>query len=435
MRIKEHLIYQYIYFMDKMTNLMKLSSDEYNEFTSHHPYGNFLNSIYAGDKLKMNGWDIQYLGLKQDDILLGAALIAKRSIHVGNYFYIPRGYVIDYDNFDLIDEFTKLIIIYMKQDKGVYFKIDPYVIFQQRDQNGKIKPGCQPNINLVHHMEQIGFQHQGFFVGYNALSQCRWVSVLSLKDKDTDTIFSEFSYQTRQDIRNSERYGVHVRTLNYDELHIMAEMEEKSSKRQHFHPMSLSYYQELFKVYGEHCKALYAYLSIKEYDEILKQQKIETNNIMDVLKQEISVMQNSEKKKKRLKEAEEIYQSILRKEVQLNEIKKTHNDELPLAAAFFIKYGNEVIYLESGSSFEYKRFKATYAIQWHMIKEAIQEGYAYYNFYGISGYFEKDQPGYGVFDFKRGFNAEVVELTGDFLYPLSKTRYFMYQTMKKLFKR
>ena len=115
-----------------------------------------------------------------------------------------------------------------------------------------------------------------------------------------------------------------------------------------------------------------------------------------------------------------------------NELKKDFDHEVPLAASLFIMYGKEIIYLTSGSYDQYKRFKGPYALQWYMIQKAIDEGYSMYNFYGISGYFEKDQDGFGVFDFKRGFNAEIVELIGDFTLPISSTKLALYNALKKV---
>ena len=58
-----------------------------------------------------------------------------------------------------------------------------------------------------------------------------------------------------------------------------------------------------------------------------------------------------------------------------------------------------------------------------MIQQAIDEGYSYYNMLGISGFFKKGEDGYGVFDFKRGFNACVVEYIGNFTLPVSNLLY------------
>lgn len=98
----------------------------------------------------------------------------------------------------------------------------------------------------------------------------------------------------------------------------------------------------------------------------------------------------------------------------------------------YIFYGKEVVYLMSGSNDAYKKFKAPYALQWTMIQKAIEQGYTEYNFYGISGLFEPDQEGYGVFDFKRGFNAVVVELVGNFILPLHTMLFDVYKKKNHL---
>ena len=55
--------------------------------------------------------------------------------------------------------------------------------------------------------------------------------------------------------------------------------------------------------------------------------------------------------------------------------------DTPLSAAMFMLYGDEVVYLFSGSDEQYmKEYNAQYAIQWYMIKYAAEHGYKKYNF-------------------------------------------------------
>ena len=37
-------------------------------------------------------------------------------------------------------------------------------------------------------MEELGYKHQGYTVGYDTMSQIRWLSVLNLKDKSESII-------------------------------------------------------------------------------------------------------------------------------------------------------------------------------------------------------------------------------------------------------
>ena len=67
------------------------------------------------------------------------------------------------------------------------------------------------------------------------------------------------------------------------------------------------------------------------------------------------------------------------------------------------------------------------------IQEAIDEGYDLYNFYGISGYFRKDEEGYGVFDYKRGYNAVVREYIGNFILPCKPFIFKIYNNLKHIY--
>ena len=89
-------------------------------------------------------------------------------------------------------------------------------------------------------------------------------------------------------------------------------------------------------------------------------------------------------------------------------------DGVPIAAAFFILYGDEVIYLSSGFTREYKKYGAPHLIQWTMIKYAYANGYKKYNFWGT-----KPDPNNGVYQFKQGFHGEEEELVGAFAAPLN----------------
>ena len=60
-------------------------------------------------------------------------------------------------------------------------------------------------------------------------------------------------------------------------------------------------------------------------------------------------------------------------------------------------------------------FVGPYMMHLEMMKYAMDHGIARYNFYGVSGDFSEDGEDYGVYRFKRGFNAQIEELVGDFV--------------------
>ena len=95
-------------------------------------------------------------------------------------------------------------------------------------------------------------------------------------------------------------------------------------------------------------------------------------------------------------------------------------------------YGSEIIYLFSGSDQKYMRdYNAQYLIQWHMIKYAAEHGFSRYNFYGINGLPDPSSKDYGIYEFKKGFGGQVIELIGSYELPVSPI-YYLHRTLSNL---
>lgn len=76
---------------------------------------------------------------------------------------------------------------------------------------------------------------------------------------------------------------------------------------------------------------------------------------------------------------------------------------------FDIDYGNKVWYLYGASSNEHRNLMPNYLLQWEGIKYAIGQGKDVYDFRGVSGVLDESHPQYGLYRFKKGFNADFVE--------------------------
>ena len=49
-----------------------LTPQEYEAFQNQHPYRDFMNSLKAMELKKINHWDVEYVGVKEQDKLLCA---------------------------------------------------------------------------------------------------------------------------------------------------------------------------------------------------------------------------------------------------------------------------------------------------------------------------------------------------------------------------
>lgn len=88
-------------------------------------------------------------------------------------------------------------------------------------------------------------------------------------------------------------------------------------------------------------------------------------------------------------------------------------DGKPIAGTLAVHYGDKVWYLYGASSDSYRNVMPNYLLQFEMIKWAVATGARIYDFRGVSGDLSEDNPLYGLYRFKKGFNGEFTEFVGE----------------------
>ncbi|MFP4201106.1 MAG: lipid II:glycine glycyltransferase FemX [Clostridia bacterium] len=90
-------------------------------------------------------------------------------------------------------------------------------------------------------------------------------------------------------------------------------------------------------------------------------------------------------------------------------------DDRIVSGTIAMKLGDVVWYLYGASSTKHRRYMPNYAIQWEMIRWALSEGCHVYDFRGVSGNVDDPEDSlYGLYRFKKGFAARLVEYIGEF---------------------
>jgi len=96
-----------------------------------------------------------------------------------------------------------------------------------------------------------------------------------------------------------------------------------------------------------------------------------------------------------------------------------YHEGIAIAGTLAVWFGDKVWYLYGASSNEYRNFMPNYLLQWEMIRWALSLGCRIYDFRGVSGDLSEDNPLYGLYRFKKGFNGEFTEFVGELDYVVS----------------
>lgn len=405
-------------------DFVELTEKEYQKFWENHPLKTFLSAPKIAKLREKSNWKSYFVGVKENKKVVAAALLLshKRKFNV-NEFYSPRGFLLDYNNKELLTFFVEKVKEFAKSKNGYILRIDPYVIYKQRDINGDIVEGGEDNSHVVEQLTSLGFKK----VKTENMEQVGWMFSLGLEGKTEEQILKEMKPNTRNTIRKAEKLGITMTELSYDELDRFQNIMEETGERKNFAVRNVEYFQNMYNLFHESNEVKYyvTELNLKEYtkrlnDEI-KEKEEKLSNLGDAKYndgQRKNISSEIESLKKRIDDAKEI-------------MEKTNKDIITLSGSMFILIDPEIIYLSSGNYEEYMRFNSQYLIQWELIKYGIKNNFKKHNFYGIPANINEHPKDYGIYEFKKGFNGYVEELIGEFELPLKK-EYYLIKLLKKL---
>jgi len=217
---------------------------------------------------------------------------------------------------------------------------------------------------------ELGFNIKDDSKDFKDEIQPRFVFQLDLRGKDKDTIFKEFHQKTRYNIRLATKKGVEIKEGTREDLKEFHKIMVETGKRDNFLIRSLSYFEKM-------------------YDELAP-------NHMKLL--------------------------------------MAYHEGQPISGIIPIMYGNKTWYLYGASSNVKRNLMPNYLLQWTMIQEAIDNGHDMYDFRGVSGVVDENHPQYGLYRFKKGFNARFVEFIGEVYIPYKSLKYKLYKFAEKTFR-
>ena len=403
-----------------------LTEKEFDSFVRTQSTNNFFQSIKMKNRLDKENIENYLVGVKKDDEVIAAALIAANgSSFMGKkVFEAYKGYILDYSDKELIKFMTDEVTKFLKSKNALKLIIDPYIPNVSRDTDANIVDGVD-NRWVADYLKVLGYKFNPDG------AQVKWCYCLDINGRDSKELFSSFKSNTRNYINKTlNKFKLNVRTLDKSQLSEFKQITSDTCDRRSFSDKSLEYYENMYDAFGEDVIFQICELNLKEYIDTMVDENAELERKV------VELSDSSSNKKKK----EEMRKNISLNEKRIAEAKELQvekGDIIPLSAAMFMLYGDEIVYLFSGSYAEYMSFYGQYRLQWEIIKYAADNKYRKYNFYGIRDVFNPKGKDYGVYEFKKGFNGYVEELLGSYVLDIDKVAivYNVLRKIKKLFKK
>lgn len=386
-----------------------LSREDYETLNTRFKERSFMQTVEMADLLEKRGFDITFLGLETDGAIQVAGVLYSMPMTGGLHMEINSGPASTSTAY--LSEFYKELKAYAKENGAFELIVKPYDTYQSFDNHGN--PNDDEKPELISCLTDLGYSYDGLQTGYPG-GEPDWHYVKDLSGLTPETLRKSFSKKGRPLVNKTNSFGIKVRKLTRDELHIFKEITASTSERREYTDKPLDYYEAFYDSFGDKCEFVIATINFQDYLKNMQAGHDKIAADLAVLNQKIAEGVNSAKVNK---QKAQLDKQISTFDVRLKEAKKLiqkhGSEDVVLAGSLFVYTPQEAVYLFSGSYTEFNKFYAPVALQEHVMMEALKRGINFYTFLGIQGIFDGSD---GVLRFKQNFNGYIVRKMGTFRY-------------------
>lgn len=381
-----------------------LTIEEYNSYERNHPLTSFYQTINYGMLKAENNYDYELIGLKDNNNhILGSSLILIKEIGSQSYYgYAPRGFLIDYNNEELLNTFVTELKKYYEPKKVIFIKINPNLpIGEINTQNFNIT--YNENYNIKNKLINCGCKKLADNMYFEAKLP-RFNAFIDLK-KFTE---GNINKNHRNKIRKGSRKGLVFEQASKNELSNFYELLKDKINKDEF------YYQDYYTVFEKE-KAIDLFLVSINYEEFLQNSQyiynieLDKNNYLN----EKLINYNSEKNINAKMSSDKTLLSYKNDILEASKYISEGKEKVYIAGALVVKNNNIATIIMTAFDKNYKRFAPNYFLYYNIIKY-YQNSCSYLDLNGVVGDFKGENPYSGLNRFKLGFKPRVFEYIGEY---------------------
>ncbi|NGU52394.1 peptidoglycan bridge formation glycyltransferase FemA/FemB family protein [Clostridium perfringens] len=435
-----------------MYKFVEINSSEIDKFNESDRKGHIFQTSYWAELKK--DWKKKFIAGYDNDnnMVITATILLRKAPYINKYMgYIPRSFTCDYNNKKLLIEFTEYLREFAKKNNISFITIDPDIHLKENEE------ALSEGTEIKNFLKSLGYKNTDS-KNFEAI-QPNFVFRLPLPTEGNKmdikkAVFKKFSSKTRYNIKVAEERGLSVEvydkeTLNEDVLDRFHEIMVTTGKRDNFLVRHREYFKDMIDYLYPHCRLYMVKYSYENdfnrlSEKLNKQEEAKTKaiNKIEELKVKLDTETDEDKKSriekklndqdKRLKEAERQIEGFKKK---ISDIEPFKGQEIYLSGSIYLYYGNKAWYLYGASENILRDTMPNFAMQWSMICDSIDLSCDVYDFRGVSGDLNPENPLYGLYKFKKGFNGNFVEFIGEFDIVVDNGIYTLYKKAFPQFKK
>lgn len=406
----------------------ELTNQEFNNFTQAFPQKSIYQTSEYGFIMNHQGYDSILLGLVNDGVVIAASLVLIKKVSGFKYAYVPRGFLLNYEDFYLVKDFTEQIKEYLSKNGIVAIKINPMIMRNIYDFDKQTMITNPKYSLIIESLQHNQYHHLGYNNFFEALKP-RFEAIIDLQPEEI-TLFQNIRKNYRTKIRSAIRYGVKIYKGEMKDITTLFEFTKEKYNR------PLEYFQDCVGYFSNRqmIDYYYAKLDTNQYLRHIQEQFNKYQLLSNELNQQIiqKVKQNPQnliKKKINMDKYLAKYQNEL---VTATNLLRNHPNGIIISAMLLVKQDKNVTVLMDGNDDHYRKFNAKHLLIWQLMQMYKNQGFTTFNLGGLSNVTIDTDKYTGLNEFKLGFGSKMIEYAGDFELITHKRNYSLYRTIHQL---
>lgn len=401
--------------------LREITNEEFNLFINQFKHNCLYQSIEYKNVMKNEGFDTILVGLIDNEHIEAASLILIEKKGKIKYAYVPRGFIIDYNNLNLLSIFTKEIKKFLSKKNVISLKICPPVVKSITDFKYNITNDNNYFNNIFYSLTKLGYRHLGFNNYFEALKP-RFEAIIDL-NVPYYIIFKNIKKEYRTKIRSAEAKGIKVYKGNIENLDDLYVQIKKK------YPRNLNYFKKMYNEFNinNNVDIFYTILDTKYYLNKIQIDYHKQENICTYYNYQISSNYNKEKFITKKMEADKLLNKYKKEIIIATKYLKEYPNGVITSTAIVIKNTNNAYLLMDGFDSKFKKFNSKHLLIWKMCEMYSKNNLKSFNLGGITNPTIENNKFEGLNYFKLNFNSLCYEYIGDFELICNDALYYLYK--------
>lgn len=393
--------------------MIELTREKFEDFASKSPYNNYCQSANYGMLMAETGFEYNFIGYTTNDyeILAAGMFLTKKIGKTYYYAYCPKGFIINYDDADLVRRFTNNLIKYYKRKKVIFLKINPEIPIATIDIKNDFNRITNSNIEILDNMKKLGFKKRKETEPLQLL-QPKLTALVDLKNYDINNL----DKRIRNNIRSTETNGLELVVGDATKIDILYNFVKYMKDR------NVNYYRNFYNSFKKSNQADLLLVKVNYETYLLNaKKKVEEETTRNEELNEKLQLDPSEKNLKEKMNSDKVLEEYKQDVIYATAgLKK--NEETYIAGAIVIKYENKISIVIAGVDKNYNYLNPNYFLH-HKILEKYKNEYDIADINGIADDFTNQSKFTGLNKFKFGFNPTVTEYIGELDLVISNWRF------------